>query len=133
MFSHFPQAIPEIPVTNIEKATEYYVNALGFHLDWYSEQDGIAGISQGNSRIFLTDPPFREHHGNTAPVVIWLNLNSKQQVDKLYHRWRQAGAKILAEPEDKPWNLREFTVSDLDGNPLRVFYDFTWEMRQEAP
>jgi len=26
--------------------------------------------------------------------------------------------------ESKPWKLREFTVSDLDGNLFRVFYDF---------
>ena len=130
---HFPQAVPEIPVANIDKAAEYYVNALGFQLDWHSKQDGIAGISQGDSRIFLTDAPFREHHGNIAPVVVWLNLKSKQDVDELYHRWQQAGAKILAEPEDKPWNLREFTVADLEGNQLRAFYDFTWELRNEAP
>jgi len=27
--------------------------------------------------------------------------------------------------------LREFKVGDLDGNQLRVFYDFAWELRQE--
>lgn len=63
--------------------------------------------------------------------AIWLNLNSKSEVDELYQRWRKAGARILAEPEDKPWNLREFRVSDLDGNQLRVFYDFSWELRRE--
>jgi uncharacterized glyoxalase superfamily protein PhnB len=62
--------------------------------------------------------------------VVWLNLDSKQEVDELYHRWREAGTKIIAEPEDKPWNLREFTAADLDGNRLRVFFDFTWELRQ---
>jgi len=74
---------------------------------------------------------FLQSYGNGGIVVVWLNLNSKQEVDELYHRWRQAGAKILAEPEDKPWHLREFRVADLDGNQLRVFYDFGWELKQE--
>jgi uncharacterized glyoxalase superfamily protein PhnB len=131
MLTHLPKAIPEIPVTSIEKAAEYYVNALGFHLDWHSDQDGIGGISQGDCRMFLTNSSFRERYGNAAPIVIWLNLDSKHEVDELYRRWQEAGARILAKPEDKPWNLREFTVADLDGNQMRIFYDFTWELRQE--
>ena len=64
--------------------------------------------------------------------MVWLNRESRQEVDELFHRWRAAGAKIVAEPEDKPWHLREFTVADLDGNQLRVFYDFSQELRQPA-
>ena len=131
MGTQFPKVVPEIPVGSIKEAIEYYVSALGFQLDWHSSNDGIAGISQGESRIFLTDAPFREQYGSGGPVVIWLNLDSKQEVDELYQRWQQAGAKIVAEPEDKPWNLREFRVADLDGNLLRVFYDFSWELLQK--
>jgi hypothetical protein len=38
---------------------------------------------------------------------------------------------ILPEPKEKPWRLREFRIGDLDGNQLRVFCDFSWELRQE--
>ena len=130
MLSHFPKAVPEIPVSNIDKAAEYYVNALGFQFDWGNDAGGIASISRGECRMFLTNARFRQHNGNEGPgrVVIWLNLESKREVDELYQSWRDAGVKIVAEPEDQAWNLREFKVADLDGNQLRVFYDFTAEL-----
>ncbi|MBV8842777.1 MAG: VOC family protein [Bryobacterales bacterium] len=131
MLAGFPMAIPEIPVRDVEKAAEYYVRVLGFSFDWGDDAGGIGGISQGECRIFLTNAQFREQYDGTGTAVIWLNLNSKQEVDELYQRWREAGAKILAEPDDKPWRLREFTACDLDGNVLRVFYDFSWELQRE--
>lgn len=131
MLTTFPQAVPEIPVNNVEKAAAYYVDVLGFRFDWGDGQGGIGGISQGECRMFLTNEQFREHYGTCGPVMVWLNLGSRHEVDELYQRWRTAGAKILAAPEDKPWHLREFRVADLDGNQLRVFYDFSSEVRPE--
>jgi uncharacterized glyoxalase superfamily protein PhnB len=131
MLAHFPKAVPEIPVSNVDTAAEYYVKALGFHFDWGNDEGGIGGISQGECRLFLTNAPFRQGYGNGGTVVVWLNLESRQEVDELYRRWRDAGAKILAEPEDKPWRLREFRVADPDGNQLRAFYDFGRDLTQD--
>ena len=121
MLTHFPQAVPEIPVDNVDKAAEYYVNVLGFHFDWGDDHGGIGGISQGQCRMFLTNARFR----------LAAEARSQDQVDELYERWRAAGAKIIAKPEDKPWHLREFRAADLDGNQLRVFYDFTAELQNQ--
>jgi uncharacterized glyoxalase superfamily protein PhnB len=131
MLTGFPKAVPEIPVKDVEKAAEYYVNVLGFSFDWGNDPGGIGGISQGECRMFLTNTSFREQYGTTGPVVIWLNLDSKREVDELYQRWRETGARILAERQDKPWRLREFKIADPDGNQLRVFYDFSWELHQQ--
>lgn len=120
----FPAAVPEIPAGNIDDAAAYYVNTLGFTLDWGDEHGGIAGISRGDCRLFLTNRSFREPHGNTAPILLWINLASRSQVDQLFAQWKAARARLISEPEDKPWKLREFIAADLDGNLLRVFYDF---------
>jgi uncharacterized glyoxalase superfamily protein PhnB len=66
-------------------------------------------------------PRVLRQHG---PILVWLNLESKAEIDELFAQWKAAHAKIVSEPEDKPWKLREFMAADLDGNLIRVFYDF---------
>jgi hypothetical protein len=129
MKSEFPAAVPEIPVSDRRKAIAYYVNNLGFNLDWDGEDGGIAGVSRGHCRLFLTDPGFREMYGNAGPVLIWINLSNRDEVNELHAQWSASQARILSPPEAKPWKLHEFTATDLDGNLLRVFYDFAWETR----
>ncbi len=127
MLTQFPQAVPEIPVSHVERAAGDYVKVLGFDFDWGNDEGRIGGLGQGECRMSLTNASFRQYCGN-AGTFVWLNLASKQEVGELYHRWRDAGPKILAEPRDQPWRLREFRVADRDGNPLRTFYDFRREL-----
>ena len=131
MPADFPQAVPEIPVSHVDKAADYYVSVLGFTFDWGNDDGGIGGISRGDCRMFLTNAAFRAIHGPKGPVIVWLNVDSRQAVDELFAQWKSAGATIVEAVEDKPWNLREFRVADPDGNQLRVFYDFNWEMSEE--
>src|SRR5258708_6270413 len=101
MNTEFPPAVPEIPVSSIDKAIDYYKNHLGFTMDWGDEAGGIAGISKGQSRIFLTNPTFRAMYGNAGSVVTWFNVNSRQEVDQLHEEWKKSDAKIVSPPEDK--------------------------------
>jgi len=121
----FPAAVPEIPVSDLKTALAYYENKLGFNIDWGADGGNIAGISKGHCRLFLTDNAFREHYRNAAPVLVWLNLDSKDRVNELFELWSASEVRIVSTPESKPWKLHEFTVADLDGNLFRVFYDFS--------
>jgi hypothetical protein len=79
-------------------------------------------------RLFITNRSFRESYGSIGPVLFWLNLDSEAEMDELSAQWKSAQAKIVSEPEDKPWKLRKFMATDLDGNLTRVFYDFRRDM-----
>jgi len=98
MPTDFPQAVPEIPVSNVEQAAGYYVTVLGFSFDWGDDDGGIGGISQGDCRMFLANELFRAVHGPRSPVIVWLNLNSKQEVDELSERWKQLVDESLVLP-----------------------------------
>ena len=126
MNKSFPSAAPEIPVSDVTSAALYYERCLGFNWDWGT--DGLGQVSRGSCRLFLTNAAFRTGGVARVPVVIWINLDSKDEVDDLHQAWSNSGARILAAPESKPWSLYEFIAADLDGNLFRVFYDFAWEL-----
>jgi uncharacterized glyoxalase superfamily protein PhnB len=132
MKSEFPGAVPEIPVSDINKALEYYKDNLGFSVDWGGEELGLAGISRENCRMFLANSEFRQQYGNVGPVLIWLNLNSKEEVDELYRQWNSSYVSMVSGAESKPWGLHEFTAADPDGNLFRVFYDFATPQSEEG-
>jgi len=50
-------------------------------------------------------------YGNTGPILFWLNLDSKAEVDELFAQWK--ACEVVSEPEDNPWKLREFMAADL--------------------
>ena len=119
-----PAAIPEIPVSDLIAATDYYRDKLGFTLDWTEDGIGLAGISRDACRMFLANTEYRAPRSNHGPLVIWLNLEGREEVDELYREWSGRGATIVSAPESKPYGLHEFRAADLDGNHFRVFYDF---------
>ena len=122
-----PPPCPEIPVRDLAAALAYYRDQLGFAVDWSDEALGLAGVSQGAARLFLADGAYRAGRGNAAPVVLWINLDCRAEVDALHARWTAAGADIVGAPQAKPYKLYEFYARDADANILRVFYDFGWE------
>jgi uncharacterized glyoxalase superfamily protein PhnB len=126
----FPPACPEIPVSELAPALAYYRDCLGFTVDWADEAPGLAGLSQGASRLFMGAASYRAHLGSQGPAVVWLNMASRAEVDALHDRWRAAGARLDHPPAAKPYKLYEFLAFDPDGNILRVFYDFAWEERE---
>jgi Glyoxalase/Bleomycin resistance protein/Dioxygenase superfamily len=119
----FPAAVPEIPVSNLDGALRYYTGCLGFTFDFGGGEAGIAGLSRGQCRIFLTDWSYRESNGIPRQSIIWLNLGNRDEVNELFNEWTQLGARLLSAPDAKPWNLDEFTAADPDNNEVRVFYD----------
>lgn len=121
---HFPQACPEVPVTDLAPALAYYRDCLGFTVDWFDENLGLAGVSRGRARVFVAAAHYREHRGTSGPVVLWVNMANRGEVNTLHAQWAATGARIEAPPEAKSYKLYEFFALDLDGNHLRVFYDF---------
>jgi len=107
---NFNQPIPELPVSNLEKAQAYYTSILSFQLEWEFPNE-ICGLSNGETALFL-----RQRKGSFEPCFLWVSVDN---ADASFDALSDAGAKITEDVKTKPWGLRQFTLEDLDGN---VFY-----------
>jgi len=85
-----------------------------FSVDWACE-DSSAGISRDDARVFLR-PRTPEEATDGHAVLIWLNMSAPAEVDQLYAEWKERGVLIVEELRTTPYNLREFTAQDPDGN-----------------
>jgi len=116
-----PHPVPELPVGDVQAAGQAYARQMGFTVDW-SHEDSLAGISRDDARVFLRRRTPEEAEEGYS-VLIWLNMASSAEVDQLHAEWTERGVRIVEDLRTAPYNLREFTAQDPDGNRIRVFYD----------
>jgi uncharacterized glyoxalase superfamily protein PhnB len=107
------QTVPQLPVEDVEKAQIYYRDILDFEILWIYPDTGkyIGAVTRGDSTIFLakTNKPIE-------PNIHWIFA---EDIDKTYAEFKERGADIIEDIEDKPWNTRQFAIRDLDGH---IFY-----------
>ncbi|MGM0846243.1 MAG: glyoxalase superfamily protein [Bacillota bacterium] len=110
--------IPILRIFDEPKAREFYLDFLGYALDW--EHGGgnfprYIQISQGSCTLHLS-----EHHGDACPgAAVRIPVKDieewhKKLIEKEY-KYMKPGI------EDTPWNTREVKVTDPFGNRLIFF------------
>lgn len=109
--------IPVLRMFSIEKAREFYLDFLGFRLDWEHRFEAdfplYMQVSRGPLVLHLS-----EHHGDASPGAALLidveGLNA-------FHAELAAKPYRYAKPgiEETPWGTREMAVTDPFGNRLR--------------
>jgi uncharacterized glyoxalase superfamily protein PhnB len=101
-------------VTDVTNSLAYYRDVLGFHVEFtYGEPMFYVGIERGGVIIHLQAAADTERQSGQGAVYIFV-----RGVDALYEELRSRGARVLGEPTDHPYGMREFAINDLDGNQL---------------
>jgi catechol 2,3-dioxygenase-like lactoylglutathione lyase family enzyme len=98
-------------VTDIQRSLRYYREVLGFEFDF--EFGPYAGVHQGGMYLHLCahDTWKRPLGGGMATVFC-------DEVDLYHDDVKGRGATIPLAPTYEPYGLRDFVVSDPDGNLL---------------
>jgi len=107
--------VPELPVADVERAQQYYRDALGFDIGWLYPDKEIGAVSRGDVVIF-----FRKRTTPFEPAVHWIFA---PDLEASYRELQASGANVVEPLEKKPWGLTQFTVADVDGNRFYFHHD----------
>ena len=100
---------PILRVENLEASRGYYIQMLGFSLDW--DADGMISVSRDGKSIMLC-----EGEQGVAGVWLWIGVDD---ADVFFAEFSARGAQIRNPPQNFSWTY-EFEVEDPDGHVLRV-------------
>ena len=99
-------------VNNVLESMAYYRDKLGFDVAFeYGTPTFYVGLCSGEVTLHLVaadQTPRQPGHGAVSIFV--------DDVDALHADLVKRGAKVLKEPKDYDYGMRDFDVADLDGN-----------------
>jgi len=113
----FAKIVPILRIFDEPKAREFYVDFLGFTIDWEHRFDSGAPLYMQVSRDDCV-MHLSEHYGDSSPgsavriETTELDAFQKELAAKNY-KYARPGA-----PQETPWGTRELVIRDPFGNRL---------------
>jgi catechol 2,3-dioxygenase-like lactoylglutathione lyase family enzyme len=102
------RAVPILAGSDLDRTQGYYAS-LGFRL--VERHEHYLVMHSGGTELHFSSRP------DTPAVVVFLQVVDAGAVWK---RLRSDGVDGLGPVRDQPWGLREFVVTDPDGNRIRI-------------
>lgn len=120
--------IPELVYEDVEAAVAWLCRVFGFKIRWQAG-DHRAQLHVAGGAIVVRDCPPDVDPDGPVPGACSSVLVRVEDVDVLYRRAVDAGARVVREPRDHPYGERQASFEDLDGHR----WTFTQSIADVAP
>lgn len=129
------QMLPEFDVFNLEETLHFYVDLIGFHVEYDRQEDRFAFLQFEKVQIMVQEIDKENNKWGTGelkyPLGIGINFQiDVTNIDEIYNRLKAENYKIFVEMEDHWYRkddvlmgCREFLVQDPNGFVLRFSQD----------
>jgi catechol 2,3-dioxygenase-like lactoylglutathione lyase family enzyme len=108
--------VPVLRITNYDRSKAFYVDSLGFQIDWEHHFEPHLPVFMQLTRDEMTID-LTQHSGDCPPGG--LVLFYVPDVDAWYEEFKSRSVSVHEPPNESLQGLRDMTVIDPDGNKLR--------------
>ena len=120
--------IPELVVSNINISRDFYVNMLGFKVEYEREEDKFIFLSLGNIQLMLEEGSRDELSQMEYPFGKGINFTfGVGNVDELYSKFKTKKNLLKRDIEVREFRVndeiiyvKEFSIVDPDGYFIRI-------------
>lgn len=120
--------IPEFVVSNIDISKDFYVNMLGFKVEYEREEDKFIFISLGNIQLMLEEGSKEELSQMKYPFGKGINFTfGVNNIDELYSKFKIKKSLLKRDIEIREFRVddeiiyvKEFSIVDPDGYFIRI-------------
>jgi uncharacterized glyoxalase superfamily protein PhnB len=116
--------VPTLTVDDLQKSITFY-EALGFAIDERWEDNGtLLGVMMraGKTQIGLNQDDWKKGRDRKKGIGVRLSISTtRDNVDEIAKRAKNAGITLKSEPRDTEWKSRAFELSDPSGFLLTIF------------
>ena len=103
--------VPILRVNNLADSIRYYVDVLGFKVDWGGEEEStFASVSRSGRAIMLCQ-------GDQGQPGTWIWIGV-EDIEPLFTEYKTKGVKFREPPTNYPWAY-EMKIEDPDRHVLR--------------
>jgi predicted lactoylglutathione lyase len=116
--------VPTLTVDDLQKSIAFY-EALGFTInDRWEDKGTLLGVMMraGTTEIGLNQDDWKKGRDRKKGIGVRLSISTtRNTVDELAKRAKNAGIPLKSEPHDTEWKSRAFEVTDPTGYLLTVY------------
>jgi uncharacterized glyoxalase superfamily protein PhnB len=116
------RTVPILHIGSYDEAKAYYVDWLGFHIDWEFRLEPTFPVYMQVSRDGLVLHLSEHKGGNPGPVMCHVEVDD---LDALMAEWKSRRPDFTQEVEIAPWNSKHVSLKDPFGNMLGINQDLT--------
>ena len=109
----FGRVAPQFGVKDIQKAIDFWVEALGFEVTFANGNPVCFSVlKKDDSEIHIKLDPERAGKGHCHILV--------EGLDDFFKAYQATGHKVIQPPKLQSWGMKDAVLADSDGNTVEV-------------